>query len=95
MRLKLSAEADADLDDIVRYTIEAHGLEQARVYLAGLRARMLELAERPAGQRVEGLDPSLLRAKFQFHFIFFRVSADAVTVSRILNERRDFRRHLR
>ena len=41
------------------------------------------------------MDPTLLRAKFGSHFIFFRIVEDAVIVSRILHERRDIRRHLR
>ncbi len=95
MRLELSAEADDDLDDIVRYSIRAHGVEQARTYVAGLRERMNALTQQPDGKRIEGLDPSLLRTKFRSHFIFFRVQGDAVLVSRILHERRDIRRHLR
>jgi toxin ParE1/3/4 len=82
------------LDNIVHYAVAAHGLEKARAYVAGLRDFVAELGLGPRGQRIEGLDPTLLRAKFRSHFIFFRVIGDTLLVSRIMHERRDFRRHL-
>jgi plasmid stabilization system protein ParE len=94
VRLELSSEADADLDDIVKYTLATHGLKQAREYAGGLTAFLDELARDPRGQTVEGVEPPLLRPRYRYHFIFFRVGGGAVAISRIMHVHRDFRRYV-
>ncbi len=94
MRLEISADADADLREVVAFSIEQFGIEQARRYTDALRLRMHALVDQPRGRRTERLKPSLLRVKQGSHFIFFKVEGDSVLIVRILHERRDFLRQL-
>lgn len=91
----LRPEAEADLDEAADYTIERWGGEQARSYIATLRADIARLAEflhRFPVHEPTGL--GLRRMRSGHHFVYYWVGDEAVEVVRILHERRDPTRNL-
>ena len=89
-RLFLSAETRQDLADIWLYSFETWGEDQANRYSAALHAlfgRIVagSVVSRPA----EGTRPGLRKVPVGRHVVFFRESAEAVEVVRVLHERMD------
>lgn len=91
----LSPQAEDDFADILQYTFETWGEEQAYAYRAVLDKALLTIRHHP--QIGHGC-PELSAAHRIFptgrHLIIYRVSDAAVYVSRILHERMDLARHL-
>lgn len=89
-RLYLSAETRQDLAGIWFYSFETWGQDQADRYSAALHAlfgRIVagSVASRPA----ESTRPDLRKVPIGRHMVFFRESADAVEVVRVLHEKMD------
>lgn len=87
----LSAAAEADLREIVRYTRREWSDAQARRYLAKLKTGIEKFC---AGHRpstdMASLRPGLRVARCEHHHIFFLARADApALVVAILHERMD------
>ncbi|MBW8785322.1 MAG: type II toxin-antitoxin system RelE/ParE family toxin [Novosphingobium sp.] len=86
----LRPEAEADIDEIADFTIERWGRQQARTYVAALRAdiaRLTEFAERsPVHERS---DFGLRRMRSGHHLVFYLVANNCVEVVRILHEKKD------
>ena len=92
----LRPEAEADIEDIADYTIERWGPEQARTYLAAIRADIASLTkftERFPIHEQTGL--GLRRMLSGHHLVFYLVTDKAIEVVRVLHERRDPTRELR
>lgn len=96
MRLVLRATAEADLRAIARYSLEEWGEEQADQYVSELLAYLDSVAQGHRHQRLytSGSGVVYLESKFRSYFIFSRPTKDALTIFRILHERRDVLRHL-
>ena len=93
--VELSRLADADLDDILDYSIEAHGRETAEAYLRAIDAVLGRLANHPElGARRPDLQPGLRALAAGEHRIFYRYDGKRVLVVRILHKARDVDRHL-
>ena len=79
-----------DLKEIAAYTRRAWGRDQAKAYALKLAADLAKLRlfpERFAVHVPTGL--GLRRMRSGHHFVYYRVSDEAVVVVRILHERRD------
>lgn len=86
----LRPQAEADIENIADYTIERWGREQARTYLAALRADIAilsEFAERYPVHEQTGL--GLRRMRSGHHLVFYLVEENAIEIVRVLHERRD------
>ena len=89
-RLLLSAETRQDLADIWLYSFETWGEDQANRYSAALHAlfgRMV--AGSVASRAAESTRPGLRKLPIGRHVVFFRDSAEAVEVVRVLHEQMD------
>lgn len=92
-RILRTARARQDLEEIARYTLDRWGRRQMVKYLRRLDTTIQTLANDP--QRC-GQDRSQLREGLRsvsherYHFIFYRVRANAVEILRILHQRRDW-----
>ncbi len=94
-RIDLSTAAYADVDEIVRYTLDRWGTAQARRYLDALEDRLAALARRPLlGRQRDDLADGLMSASFQSHIIYYRSMQQGIAVARILHGRQDPVRHL-
>ncbi|HEX6375640.1 MAG TPA: type II toxin-antitoxin system RelE/ParE family toxin [Allosphingosinicella sp.] len=94
-RVELSRRADADLDDILDYSIAAHGRETAEAYLRTIDAALAWLAERPQlGAPREDLKKGLRSLPAGEHRIYYRFDGKIVLVARVLHKAMDAARHL-
>jgi len=94
-RYSLSREAEADLDDIFRYSIETFGLKQAERYYLALEECLQRVAEASAlGRMVVGRSRTFFQYNCQRHGIFYITADDGVFVVRVLHLTMDLNRHL-
>lgn len=96
-RYKLSKQAEFDLAEIWRYTLENWSREQADKYISGLLNAFSEIGTSPetTGQSYEHVLEGYRKCPFGKHIIFYKVLMDDdVLISRVLHERMDFDRHL-
>ena len=93
-RYRLSHAAARDLAEIGRYTQRRWGVQQRRVYLGRLDARMDFLVDhREAGVVRDHLRPGYRSFHEGRHLIFYCATADTIEVIRVLHERMDVHRH--
>ena len=91
-RLSLSPTAENDLADILQYTEQRWGTEQADSYQATLRRALLELLEYPHIGRARPDLPAGYRSRLaDQHLIYYRIEEEVIRVSRIVHSRRDIR----
>jgi toxin ParE1/3/4 len=94
MRLIISAAAEADLRQIIRYTTTQWGGARARSYVAGLRAKLSLLREHPEmGPAADEVRPGLRRCSYIRHNAFYRVQGQNIRVVRILHKQMQARLH--
>jgi toxin ParE1/3/4 len=105
--VRLTATAEADFQEILRWTLAQFGETQARVYAETLSAALKDLAAGPgiAGTRerndiAKGLSTLHVarRGRKGRHFVMFRIGHDqgseVIEVLRLLHDAMDLQRHL-
>jgi toxin ParE1/3/4 len=99
-RVRISDAARDDLGEIMRWTTENFGAEQARRYKSVILATADELSggPEPLGHRVVGGLRALYvarRGRRGRHFLLYRVLDETtIEVSRILHDQMDLQRHV-
>lgn len=82
--------AEADLDAIASYTKQQWGRDQARQYLASLRAEMEALRDFPQRHsRYDSMFGTFHRAPSGDHRIYYRLEGETIIVVRVLHSRMD------
>lgn len=78
---RISERAEADILAILRYSIEAFGEHQARIYYQGLADAVTFLSDNPyaARERAE-ISPPIRAHRYQSHLIVYEVDADGAPV---------------
>ena len=95
MQIDFSPRADADLEDIYRYTWSECGSAQADQYVETFRAVIASTQSEPWRVRpCPDIRRGYSRIMFGSHIAFLRQRAGRWIVVRILHERQDTRRHL-
>ena len=95
LRLRLSPKARQDLDLIWDYTFKTWGDEQAAGYLTTLDASMQLLRNNPLlGADIAAIREGYRKFPSASHIMFYRVTADAIEIMRILHKNMDAERHL-
>jgi len=93
--LVLSPLAEADFTDIIQYTLETWGDSQALAYSTVLDKALTLIQKNP---HIGHSRPELSTEHRVFpagqHIIVYRVTAEAIYVSRILHGRMDIQRHV-
>jgi len=88
--VRLSQEADKDLEEIFDYTFQEFGLNQAIDYISGFDASFDNISQNPeiGRERTEIRENlrSLIKGK---HVIFYRVLNDYIRIVRILHGSQD------
>ncbi len=93
--VRFSEKADIDLLQIARYTIHKFGLKQARIYKGELYDCIRSLAVNPSlGRDASQYSEELKQFSCKSHSIFYMSMANGIFIVRLLNQRRDFDRHL-
>lgn len=85
---RFSRRAESDLVEIIRYTLNRWGEDQAIRYIDGLEACCEQLACNPALGRVcDDIRADLRRMEHGRHVVFYRQEPGGVLISRILHQR--------
>lgn len=96
MRVRLSAEARADVFGIVQFSATQWGVAKARSYVGGLTERLKALAENPRmGPPVEHIDAGLRRYSYLSHIAYYRIRENEIIVVRVLHKHMLAEKHLR
>jgi toxin ParE1/3/4 len=100
-RVVRSPLARADIVDVLKYTRDRYGKEQAREYRNLIREALNAIAAEPQLGRVRGTRPGILSYHIKQpgrnarHIVFYRVSsAGALEIVRFLHDSMDFDQHL-
>jgi toxin ParE1/3/4 len=91
---RLTPQAESDLEDIWRYTQRRWSVTQADTYIREVLKVVSELAASTRiGQKCDVRD-GYFKIPVGAHVIYYRQSANAIEVVRILHGRMDVNRHL-
>jgi len=100
-RVFRSPRARADIVDVLKYTRDRWGKDQAREYRNLIREALSAIAAEPQRGRVRGTRPGILSYHIKQpgrnarHIVFYRVSgAGALELVRVLHDSMDFDEHL-
>jgi toxin ParE1/3/4 len=86
---RLSRRADADLDEILAFTVERWGVEQANDYLSGLQALFNLVSSRPMmGRSAAQVLPHLRRVEHISHIVFYTLLPAGIQIERVLHKSR-------
>jgi toxin ParE1/3/4 len=92
--LRLTPLAEADLEDIWRYTSEHWSLEQANHYHNDLVATMQALTRGDISGHICSVRDGYLQYAAGSHILFYRETPRTLDVVRVLHQRMDINRHL-
>jgi len=88
-KVRYTRRAEADLDEIAKYTIETWSTPQSARYIGALERCCARLADNPMLGRVYLLRPRYSRFEEGSHVVFFRRETGGdVLVVRVLHQRR-------
>jgi toxin ParE1/3/4 len=86
-RVRISSEAERDIDGIASYTISTWGWRQTEQYLAKLEECFDLLGNNPAiGRNCDGIRAGLRRFEIGSHVVFYLVEAGGILVVRVLHQ---------
>ena len=92
---RLSHKAEMDIGNIVRYTIDRFGIEQARTYRDSMISCFQSVAENPGiGRKVDSIREGYRRFDHRSHVIFYKSEGPDILIIRVLHERLNAPRHL-
>ncbi len=95
MRVEVSEEANADLDDILDYGAERFGEDVAEAYVRQFQQVYDLISEHPLlGVRHETVRPPIRNMPCGSHRVYYDVLDEYVMVRRILHKAMDVERHL-
>lgn len=95
MKFVVTPRARTDIEDIWDYTVKNWGERQAEIYIQLVKTAVDAVAADPGvGRRCDDVRPGYRRYPVGSHVLFYRVTASAVVVVRILHQRMDVERHL-
>ena len=88
---ELTREADADLEDITRYTILEWGVEQARLYLDKLDQCFQKIGiNKVVGRTFSNRMPEVFVTRCEHHFVFYlQPPTEKPVILAVLHERMD------
>ena len=105
--VRLTATAEADFEEILRWTVDQFGKAQARIYAETVSAALSDLGAGPTVVGAKKRD-DILKGVFMLHvarkgrkgrhFVMFRVGRapdnDVIEVLRLLHDAMDLQRHV-
>lgn len=97
MDLKISNEAQIDLENIWHYTFKTWSKEQADSYFNLILGEIEYLAQNPSsGIEYSHIRKGYYRSKVKSHFIFYRINLkeNAIEIIRILHQQMDIENRL-
>jgi toxin ParE1/3/4 len=93
VRLDYSADAVADIDEIIAFSVEHFGRDATDAYLTGLEATCAKLAIYPEMAAIyPRIRPEIRCLTYRSHRIFYRFSTGTVMIVRVLHHAQDVKR---
>lgn len=90
-----TAHAEADLTDIVDFTVKQWGAKKAHEYINGLEEIAQKLADNPnAGLNRENLLEGLLCFPYESHTLYYFKQSDGIVIIRVLHQSMDAEKHI-
>ena len=88
---QLTEDADADLEDIIRYTLSEWGVEQARLYADKLHRCFENIAvEKTASRSFSKKYPQARVIHCEYHYVFYlQLEGSPPRIFAVLHERMD------
>ena len=87
---RLTEAAATDLENIMEWTLQAFGSDQAGHYAQSLSACLNRIASRPGlGAAIDHIRPGYRRIRHQSHAVFYCECEWGVLIVRILHQRMD------
>ena len=91
---RLSRRAERDLIAILRYSSRNFGLKHASDYILELRRVVRLIGENPGATPFYRVEKNMRRKIYKAHCIYYSESPTEIVIIRILDARRDTRKHL-
>ena len=85
---QLSEDAEQDLKEVARYTLNKWGKNYLNDYRKGLKQTFDRLVDVAPNHPFPDVFPDLCVFKYRFHYIFYLIEAKPVIVG-VIHERRD------
>ncbi|MFY7959118.1 MAG: type II toxin-antitoxin system RelE/ParE family toxin [Elsteraceae bacterium] len=93
--VRLTPRAEADLEDIWRYSAEVWGKSRAETYLRTIIGHIESLASvQTLGRDCSDIREGYRRLNAGSHILFYRLEADGPIIVRVLHQRMDVTRQL-
>jgi toxin ParE1/3/4 len=87
-RYVLSKAADADIENIIRYTLEQWGPGRAEFYLTALHGAFETLCEFPhLGRDIAYLRTDYFQFEYESHCVFYQKTKTGIFIARILHKK--------
>ena len=84
---KFVESAQTDLSEIITYTLEKWGIDQASIYIDGLEVLAQSLADTPKiGKACNNLSEGLRAFPFQSHILYYLEEPHGITIVRVLHK---------
>ncbi|MDV3458703.1 type II toxin-antitoxin system RelE/ParE family toxin [Sphingomonas sp. HF-S4] len=95
MRVTLSEAADADIAEILSYSIASHGRAAAEIYVGGIKRASELLIDHPAaGVAHPDIDPLVRSLPYRAHRLYYQIEPERILVLRVLHRSMDAARWL-
>jgi len=92
---QFTEKAERDLEEIIDYTNEQWGEQQALTYLDGLEHHGQLLADNPdLGVKRENISEGLLSFPYESHILYYFKQPHGITITRVLHGHMDPMKHL-
>lgn len=89
LTLKITPQADADIEEIWLYSAETWSVAQADSYLANFYAKFQTLTEMPQiGREYPNISPPIRIYPIGRHFVIYQIEDDLLNIIRVLHQRR-------
>ncbi len=94
-RVRLTAKAKQDLQEIYDFSFHEFGEDKADAYLLGLDEKLRLLASNPdLGRHIDHVRAGYFRFEYVSHSVFYRRIQDGIQIVRVLHQRMNYRLHL-
>jgi toxin ParE1/3/4 len=95
-RFQLRPQAEKDLERIYDYSLQEFGGDRADQYIRDLDAVFHKLADDPSlAKNCTFVRSDLFAYRVISHVIFFKLTANGITIVRVLHKSMDYGRHLK
>ena len=95
MKIRLTVDAEKDIEEIYCYSASNFGENQAELYYSGLSKHFAYILDNPnTGSNFSFVKESVFRSNYESHAIYYRQRKNGILKLRILHQHMDPVRHM-